>query len=156
MDTWVAIAKIAAVVVGLVFGSGAISVASIVWLRRQIFAYGGSALCLSGVVLIGSSIWRTVEFDIGPSGIRFQGAQQLAASAAAAAQSADKAVKAAAVAIDLASAGRPAVSYNFATEDKLAEARKQLEVARVASVSALQSSQDALAAVSLKMAPGAR
>jgi hypothetical protein len=63
-DTWTAIARIIAVLAGVVFGSAAISCASWVWLKRQIFAYGGSALCGSGVILLGLSIWHSVEFGM--------------------------------------------------------------------------------------------
>jgi hypothetical protein len=38
------------------------------WVRKQIFAYGGSALCGAGVVLLGLSIWHSVQFGVNSSG----------------------------------------------------------------------------------------
>ena len=64
MDIWASIARIFAIFAGVIFGSAAISSACWVWLRKQIFAYGGSALCGSGVILLGLSIWHSVEFGI--------------------------------------------------------------------------------------------
>jgi hypothetical protein len=58
-----------AVLAGVVFGAAAISTACWVWLRKQIFAFGASALCGSGVVLLGLSIWHSVEFGINGNSI---------------------------------------------------------------------------------------
>jgi hypothetical protein len=62
-------AQVLAVVAGVVFGSAAISTACWVWLRKQIFAYGGSALCGAGVVLLGLSIWHSVDFGVTSNGL---------------------------------------------------------------------------------------
>jgi hypothetical protein len=62
-------AHVLAVVAGVIFGSAAVSSACWVWLRKQIFAYGGSALCGAGVVLLGLSIWHSVEFGVTGSGM---------------------------------------------------------------------------------------
>src|SRR6266571_945542 len=62
-------AHVLGVVAGVVFGSAAISSACWVWLRKQIFAYGGSALCGAGVVLLGLSIWHSVEFGVTGTGL---------------------------------------------------------------------------------------
>lgn len=59
------LAHILAVLAGILFGSAAISSACWVWLRKQIFAYGGSALSGAGVVLIGLSIWHSVDVKVG-------------------------------------------------------------------------------------------
>jgi hypothetical protein len=61
-------AHVLAILAGVVFGSAAISTACWVWVRRQIFAYGGTTLCSAGVALLGLSIWHSVEF--GASGTR--------------------------------------------------------------------------------------
>jgi sporulation protein YlmC with PRC-barrel domain len=65
-------AHVLAVLAGVVFGSGAISTACWVWLQKQIFAFGGSALCGSGVVLLGLSIWHSVEFGVGGVSLKLQ------------------------------------------------------------------------------------
>jgi hypothetical protein len=62
-------AQVLAVVAGVVFGSAAISTACWVWLKKQIFAYGGSALCGAGVVLLGLSIWHSVDFGVTSNGL---------------------------------------------------------------------------------------
>jgi hypothetical protein len=61
-------AHVLAVLAGVLFGCAAISTSCWVWLRKQIFAFGGSALCGSGVVLLGLSIWHSVEFGVSGSG----------------------------------------------------------------------------------------
>ena len=71
-NQWNDVARVLAILAGVVFGSAAISSACWVWLRKQIFAYGGSALCGAGVVLLGLSIWHSVEFGVGSSGVRFK------------------------------------------------------------------------------------
>ena len=48
-------------------GCPAISTACWVWLRKQIFAFVGVALCGSGMVLLGLSIWHSVEFGVSGS-----------------------------------------------------------------------------------------
>jgi hypothetical protein len=63
------IARIVAIGTGIVFGAAAISSVSWVWLRRQIFAYGGSALSVTGIILIGLSIYKTVDVRAAPDGI---------------------------------------------------------------------------------------
>ena len=60
-------AHVLAVLAGVFFGCAAISTACWVWLRKQTFAFGGSALCGSGVVLLGLSIWHSVEFGVSGS-----------------------------------------------------------------------------------------
>jgi hypothetical protein len=66
---WPTAAQVLAVVAGVVFGSAAISTACWVWLKKQIFAYGGSALCGAGVVLLGLSIWHSVDFGVTSNGM---------------------------------------------------------------------------------------
>ena len=61
-NAWNLTARVIATLAGVIFGSVAVSCASWVWLRRQIFAYGGTTLCVSGVILIGLSIWHSVKF----------------------------------------------------------------------------------------------
>jgi hypothetical protein len=69
---WHQTATIVAIFAGVLFGSAAISSACWVWIKRQLFAYGGSALCFSGVILIGLSIWQSVEFGITEKGMTFK------------------------------------------------------------------------------------
>jgi hypothetical protein len=78
---------------GVVFGSAAIGTACFVWVRKQVFGYGGSALCLAGLVLLGLSIWHSVEFGVGSNGLSFKAAQDIFASARNAAGEAAKAAK---------------------------------------------------------------
>lgn len=62
-------ARIVAIAAGIVFGACAISSVSWVWFRKQIFAYGGSVLSVVGVILIGLSIYKTVDVRAAPGGI---------------------------------------------------------------------------------------
>jgi hypothetical protein len=63
------IARVVAIGTGIIFGAAAISSVSWVWLRRQIFAYGGSVLSITGIILIGLSIYKTVDVRAAPDGI---------------------------------------------------------------------------------------
>jgi hypothetical protein len=72
-QAWELAAKIVAVLSGVVVGSAAIGTACSVWARRQVFAYAGSALCVVGIVLIGMSIWQSVEFGVGSGFVTFKG-----------------------------------------------------------------------------------
>jgi hypothetical protein len=65
-------AHVLAVIAGVVFGSAATSTACWVWLRKQIFAYEGPALTGAGVVLLGLSIWNSVEFGISSAGMNMK------------------------------------------------------------------------------------
>src|SRR4051794_8273125 len=76
--TWTAATRVIAVLAGVVFGSAAISSACWVWVQRQIFAYGGSALCGSGVILLGLSIWHSVELGISGTGMTLKMQAELA------------------------------------------------------------------------------
>ena len=60
-------AHVLAILAGVLFSCAAISTACWVWLRKQIFAFVGVALCGSGVVLLGFSIWHSVEFGVSGS-----------------------------------------------------------------------------------------
>jgi len=62
-------AHVLAVLAGVLFGCAAISTACWVWLRKQTFAFGGSALCGSGVVLLGLSMWHSVARGVSGSSI---------------------------------------------------------------------------------------
>jgi hypothetical protein len=73
-QTWDLVARMFAILVGVGLGSAAIITATAVWGRRQIFGYGGSALCLAGVILLGLSIYSSVKLAISAtSGIVFEG-----------------------------------------------------------------------------------
>ena len=69
MDDWNTLARVIAILAGVTLGSASISTACWVWLRKQIFAYGGSALCGAGVILLGLSIWHSVEFGVTGTGM---------------------------------------------------------------------------------------
>ena len=60
-------AHVLAILAGVLFSCAAISTACWVWLRKQIFAFVGLALCGSGMVLLGLSIWHSVEFGVSGS-----------------------------------------------------------------------------------------
>jgi hypothetical protein len=77
-QAWELAAKIVAILAGVVIGSAAIGVACAVWARKQIFAYGGSALCMAGVVLLGLSIWPSIELAITATGVHLRAAQGIA------------------------------------------------------------------------------
>ena len=68
-DFWTSTARVLAVLAGVVFGSVSISSACWVWVRQQIFGYGGSSLCGAGVILLGLSIWHSVDFGVGGTGL---------------------------------------------------------------------------------------
>lgn len=69
MGDWEQGARIVAIGAGIIFGALAISSVSWVWLKRQVFAYGGSVLSVTGIVLIGLSIYKTVDVRAAPDGI---------------------------------------------------------------------------------------
>jgi hypothetical protein len=62
-------ARIAAIAAGIVFGGWALSSVIWVWTKRQIYAYGGSALSVVGVILMGLSIYKTVDVHAAADGI---------------------------------------------------------------------------------------
>jgi hypothetical protein len=79
-------AKAAAVVGGVVVGIFAVFSPSWVWFRKQLFGWGSAVLCLFGTVLIVSSIFRTVNVAVAPSGLELKLAElekQMAESRAA-------------------------------------------------------------------------
>ncbi len=94
-QTWASAATTVAIFAGVIFGSAAISSSCVVWVRKQIFGYGGSALCFAGVILIGLSIWHSIEFGVGSTGLSFKAARDIVVSAASAADQAANSAKAA-------------------------------------------------------------
>jgi hypothetical protein len=66
------IVRVIAIGAGVFFGSVAISCVSWVWFKRQIFAYGGSALSVAGIILMGLSIYKTIDVQAAPDGIRLK------------------------------------------------------------------------------------
>jgi len=60
LPIWLVISVIS---VALVSGIACISTSNIVWYRKQIFATGGTVLSLSGVILIGLSVWGNVQIE---------------------------------------------------------------------------------------------
>jgi hypothetical protein len=152
---WEVAAKVVAIFAGTAFGSAAIGAASWVWLRKQVFAYGGSALCLSGVVLVGLSFWPTVEFVAGRNGLIFKAAQQAMESSVTAAQKADAAksfadasISSAAKALEkvramAASASAPSTEDDEQLTHLMNQAKNQAEQAKSAAEAAKAASEDA-------------
>jgi hypothetical protein len=62
-------ARIVAIGAGIIFGGWALSSVIWVWTKKQIYAYGGSGLSLVGIVLMGLSIYKTVDVHAAPDGI---------------------------------------------------------------------------------------
>ncbi len=54
MENW-------AYIVGMIIGAGAIAAVSWVWVRKQTFGTGGIGLSIVGVILVGLSVWKSVE-----------------------------------------------------------------------------------------------
>ena len=52
---------ISATLSGVICGSISIGSVCLLWVRRQVFGQAGAALCAAGVVLLGLSIWGSVE-----------------------------------------------------------------------------------------------
>jgi hypothetical protein len=69
-QAWDLAVKIAPVLVGVVFGSLTIGTACFVWARKHVFGFAGSVLCMAGIVLIGLSIWQSVELVVNRDGIK--------------------------------------------------------------------------------------
>jgi hypothetical protein len=73
-QTWELVARMVAILVAVGLGSVSIVAAVVVWWRKQIFGYGGPALCMAAVVLLGLSIWSSVKLAVSAtSGIVFEG-----------------------------------------------------------------------------------
>jgi hypothetical protein len=62
-------ARIAAIAAGILFGGWALSSVIWVWTKKQIYAYGGSALSVVGIILMGLSIYKTIDVRAAPDGI---------------------------------------------------------------------------------------
>jgi hypothetical protein len=71
-QTWQSAATIFAILLGAVLGSAAVGTACVVWVRKMVFGYGGSALCLTGMVLLGLSVWQSVRFGLSTTEVKFE------------------------------------------------------------------------------------
>ena len=58
----------AAIILGLIFGSAMLAVACLKYYKHGLFALGGSVLTVFGVLLLGLSIWTTVDIKVSPQG----------------------------------------------------------------------------------------
>jgi len=67
-QTWELVARIAAFLAGIGLGGAALATATVIWGRKQIFGYGGSALCVAGVLLLGLSIYSSIRISVSPTG----------------------------------------------------------------------------------------
>ena len=52
---------ISATLSGIICGGISIGSVCLLWVRRQVFGQAGAALCVAGIVLLGLSIWGSVE-----------------------------------------------------------------------------------------------
>ena len=57
--------KLAAEIAGIALGCAMLVVSFIVYLRKQVFGVGGSVLTTFGFLLLGLSIWSSVELSVG-------------------------------------------------------------------------------------------
>ena len=65
--------QLAAFILGMVLGGAMIAVSCFVYVKTQRFGVGGSILTALGAVLIGLSIFTSVEFSVSPTGdFKFQ------------------------------------------------------------------------------------
>lgn len=55
---------------GIVVGSLLLVAVAVVWMRKQAFGIARSVMCLSGVILVGLTVWRTVQFEITENGFK--------------------------------------------------------------------------------------
>jgi hypothetical protein len=68
---WRDTAAVVAIFAGVIFGALSVCSVAWVWVTKRAFGLGGSALSVAGVVLLGMSIFKTVEFRAGP--VTFKG-----------------------------------------------------------------------------------
>lgn len=74
---------IVTLILGLILGTVLLSAAVYVYIKHQVFALGGSVLTVFGTILLGLSIWQSVELTIRPEGgITAKFKQDLGAAAA--------------------------------------------------------------------------
>ncbi len=66
-----------AILAGVCVGVFAVFSPSWVWLKKQLFGWGGGFLCAFGTILIVASIFKTVSLALGPSGVDFKLGQQI-------------------------------------------------------------------------------
>jgi hypothetical protein len=64
IETARSIGTVFAILLGAILGCVAIGAACIVWVRKMAFGYGGSALCVTGLVLLGLSVWQSVNLRL--------------------------------------------------------------------------------------------
>jgi Skp family chaperone for outer membrane proteins len=57
-----------ALILGLIIGTMMIFASVYVFLKYRIFSLGGSVLTVLGAVLLGMSIWQSIEVSVGPEG----------------------------------------------------------------------------------------
>ena len=139
--TWDIAGRTVAVFAGDVLGSDSIGTACWVWAKKQIFGLGGATLSLAGIVLLGLSIWHSVEFGISGEGVNFKA---VADQVTTAAKSADEAAKEAEAASQAAQTAKSAA----ASGDKA----KSLAAAEEAAIAAAASHSAALRAQSSAVA----
>lgn len=57
-----------ALILGLIMGASSIGVVLFVFVKNQTYGVGGIFLTLFGVVLLGLSIWKTIDISVSPNG----------------------------------------------------------------------------------------
>lgn len=58
--------------VGLVLGSAMIGTVCMVYLKKQLMGFGGAVLTIFGVVLVGLSVWSTVQVKVSKDGFEVE------------------------------------------------------------------------------------
>ena len=58
--------------VGLVLGSAMIGTVCMVYFKKQVMGFGGSVLTIFGVVLVGLSVWSTVQVRVSKEGLEVE------------------------------------------------------------------------------------
>jgi preprotein translocase subunit SecF len=63
--------------VSLVFGSLSLGAAIWVYVKHRYFGFGGSILSMAGIILLGMSVWKSIDIQMGKNiSVRLQKAEQ--------------------------------------------------------------------------------
>lgn len=67
-----------AFVAGVATGTVLLLSVAWVWIKKQTFGMGGAVMCMSGIALVGLTVWRSLQFEITENGFIARFSQQLA------------------------------------------------------------------------------
>lgn len=67
---WREIATVVAIFAGVLVGALSVGSSARAWIKSQAFGLGGSVLTMAGVLLIGLSLYKTVEFNVGDTSLK--------------------------------------------------------------------------------------